>query len=88
MSPQAPRVLPCLPCSTPPQGILGHAHLRVQFLGSGQMMFQCAQCNRFWLRTGGRDGPFEWTATSFKNSRTASRGIPVPPRTNPAINYG
>lgn len=85
MSTSTFQVQPCVACSNVPQGIVGHAHLRVQFIGSKQMHFRCERCNRIWARTGPHEGPFEWTASSFANTRKRSPGIAVPPRTDPAV---
>ena len=88
MPPLSPQVLPCGACSTPPEGIAGHAHLRVQFLGSGQMLFRCQQCNRVWARTGPPEGPFKWTAASITNTHRTSPGVAVPPRSDPQRSFG
>ena len=78
-------VLPCAACSSVPRGLVGHEHLRVQFLGSAQMHFRCEWCSRIWSRTGPHEGPFEWAASTFVNTRKRSPGIAVPPRTDPAV---
>jgi hypothetical protein len=78
-------VVPCAACSSVPQGIVGHAHLRVLFIGSAQMHFRCESCNRIWSRTGPFEGPFQWAASTIANTRKRSPGIAVPPRTDPAI---
>jgi hypothetical protein len=83
-----PQILPCRACSSPPLGIDGHAQLRVQFLGSAQMLFRCEYCNRVWARTGPREGPFQWAAASITNTHRSSPGLAVPPRTDPQTSFG
>ena len=77
---------PCVACCNAPQGIAGHVHLRVQFLGSRQMVFRCERCSCIWARTGPQEGPFQWVTSTLTNTHRRSPGTAVPPRTDPAIN--
>ncbi|HUP97822.1 MAG TPA: hypothetical protein VM073_07770 [Usitatibacter sp.] len=88
MSAIDPQVPPCRACSSPPQGIVGHPHLRVQFLGSAHMLFRCEQCHCLWSRSGPKEGPFKWAASSFTNTRKYSPGIALPRRSDPSTSFG
>jgi len=75
--------VPCTACLNKPNGIDGHADMRVRGIGNARMSFECARCGALWARVKSKAG-YAWSGPAPAGAEQEAPGVLVPPRTNPA----